>query len=173
MIGLVIWKDVEGFEGLYRVSNEGVLMSLPRWGTKGGIVKRIRTDTGYEKYILCKDGKVYTKRVHRLLAQHFIANPENKPYINHIDGNPLNNTLDNLEWVTPKENSQHAVRTGLINAKGENHPQAKLTDQEVLEIRDLYKNKIYKQREIGAMYGVSHTHVCAIVLNNKRKAVKS
>ena len=166
---MVIWKDVKGFEGLYKVSNEGVLFSTPRQHTKGGVVKRIRTYQGYEKYNLYKDGKMYLKRVHRLFAEHFIPNPENKPYINHIDGNPLNNTLDNLEWVTQKENVQHAIRTGLMNVNGENNPSAKLTDQEVLEIRDLYKHKVYNQREIGEIYGVYQQHVSAIVLNKRRK----
>ena len=169
---MVIWKDVEGFEGLYQVSSEGVLISLPRCGTKGGVMKRRKTNRGYEIYTICKNNKPYHKSVHRLFAQHFIPNPENKPYINHIDGNPLNNTLDNLEWVTQSENVLHALEMGLAYTVGENNPQAKLTDKEVLEIRDLYKHKIYTQREIGGMYGVSHTHVSAIVLNQTRKVVE-
>ena len=169
---MAIWKDVEGFEGLYRVSNEGVLMSTPRFGTYGGVMKPYKLNSGYEVYRLYKDGKIHRELTHRLLAKNFIPNPENKPYINHIDGNPMNNSLDNLEWVTQKENIQHAVRTGLMKS-GEKHHNVKLTDKEILEIRDLYRHKLYNQREIGEIYGVSRSHVSAIVLNNKRKVVKS
>lgn len=170
---MVIWKDVEGFEGLYRVSNEGVLMSTPRRCTKGGVVKRNKMKNGYEKYILCKDGKVHTVRAHRLFAQHFIPNPDSKPFVNHIDGNKSNNSVENLEWVTRQENVEHAVRTGLFNVKGEKHPMVKLTDTEVLEIRDLYKHKIYNQREIGEIYGVSKTNISFIVRNKTRKVVEN
>ena len=170
MIKLVIWKDVEGFEGLYKVSNEGVLISTPRQGAKGGVKKRLKTNRGYEKYSLYKDGKMYYTSVHRLFAKHFIPNPDNKPYINHIDGNPLNNTLDNLEWVTQKENIQHAIRTGLMNVNGENNPRAKLTDQEVLEIRDLFKHRVFKQWEIGEIYGAPRPTIASITQNRNRKA---
>ena len=169
---MVIWKDVEGFEGLYRVSNEGVLVSTPRFGTYGGVMKPYKLNSGYEMYRLYKDGKTYCELAHRLLAKHFIPNLENKPCVNHIDGNRVNNSLENLEWVTQKENIQHAIRTGLMNNRGESHPNVKLTDQEVLEIRDLYINKIYNQRELGETYGVSRSHVSAIVLNNKRKVAE-
>lgn len=165
---LVIWKDVEGFEGLYKVSSEGVLVSLPRCGTKGGVIKRFKTNRGYEIYTISKNGKPYHKSVHRLFAQHFIPNPKNKLYVNHIDGNPLNNTLDNLEWVTQSENVLHAIKTGLFNSVGENNSQAKLTDQEVLEIRDLYKHKIYNQRELGEIYGVFQTNISSIVRHQTR-----
>ena len=170
---MVIWKDVEGFEGLYKVSNEGVLMSLPRSGTKGGVMKRRKTNRGYEIYTICKNNKPYHKSVHRLFAEHFIANPENKPYINHIDGNPLNNTLDNLEWVTQSENVLHALEMGLAYTVGENNPQAKLTDKEVLEIRDLYKYKIYNQRELGEIYEAAQTTISSIVRNQTRKVVEN
>lgn len=172
-IELVIWKDVEGFEGLYRVSSEGVLITTPRQGTKGGVVKRGRHGNGYERYSLYKDGKVYYKYAHRLFAKHFIPNPDNKPCVNHIDGNRVNNSLENLEWATPKENTQHAVRTGLFNNKGENNYLSKLTDQDVLEIRDLYKHKIYNQRELGETYGVSRPHISYIVRNKSRKVVEN
>lgn len=170
---MVIWKDVEGFEGLYKVSSEGVLVGTPRQGTKGGVVKRYKMKNGYEEYHLYKDDKLHHEYAHRLLARYFIPNPENKPHVNHIDGDPTNNSLDNLEWVTHLENVQHAVRTGLFNHKGENHPGVKLTDQEVLEIRDLYKHRVFKQREIGELYGVARTTISSIVQNRIRKVGNS
>lgn len=70
---------------------------------------------GYMIVTLCKEGVKKNKRVHRLLCEAFLPNPDNKAQINHIDGNKLNNSLNNLEWNTPKENAQHAVRTGLCD----------------------------------------------------------
>ena len=90
-----------------------------------------------------------------------------------IDGNRVNNSLENLEWVTYKENSQHAVRTGLMNMSGENNPQSRLTDKEVLEIRDLYKHKIYNQRELSDLYGTTSATANRIVLNKTRKVVEN
>ena len=167
---MAIWKDVKGFEGLYKVSNEGVLVGTPRKGTKGGIVKQYKMNHGYMEYHLYKNNELTRICVHRLLATHFIPNPDNKPCVNHIDGNRANNSLENLEWVTYKENSEHAVRTGLFNHRGENHSGAKLTDQEVREIRDLHKHKIYKQVDIATLYGTSNATVSRIVLNRFRKA---
>ena len=169
VIELVIWKDVEGFEGLYKVSNEGVVISTPRNGAKGKVMKQYDMKRGYRQYDLRKNGKRHHAYVHRLIAIHFIANPENKPFVNHIDGNKLNNNIENLEWVTSKENMQHAAKIGLIKS-GENHPDAKLTDQEVREIRDLYKHKIYLQWELSEIYGVNRSTMNWIVHNKHRKA---
>ena len=167
---MVIWRDVEGFEGLYRVSNEGVLISTPQLGVKGRVKKRSKMSNGYEKYYLYKNGKETQMSVHRLLAKHFIPNPENKPCVNHIDGNPMNNSLENLEWVTYKENAQHAIRTGLVTNIGENHTKATLTDQDVREIRDLNRHKVYNHREIGELYGVPRGTITTIVSYRNRKA---
>ncbi|MFW5411600.1 HNH endonuclease [Aerococcus urinaeequi] len=167
---MVIWKDVEGFEGLYKVSSEGVLIGTSRRGTKGGVVKQHKMKHEYMEYHLYKNCKRYHEYAHRLIAKHFIPNPDNKPFINHIDGNRANNSIKNLEWVTNEENVRHAVRTGLFDIKGENHPNVKLTDQEVSQIRDLYKHKIYNQRELGEIYGIHQTNISYIVLDKTRKA---
>lgn len=71
---------------------------------------------GYLSVVLSLNGRMYSNSIHRLLAQEFISNPENKPCVNHIDGNKLNNSLDNLEWVTYSENILHAYRIGLNEA---------------------------------------------------------
>lgn len=120
-----IWKDIEGYEGLYQVSTYGNIKSLPkvrRNGTgtyiqKEKLLKPSNTSTGYKKVELCKDGKRKSFKVHRLVAIAFIPNPDNKPEVNHIDGNKINNNIDNLEWVTSSENSVHAYETGLNSNK--------------------------------------------------------
>ena len=113
MISTEIWKDIEGYEGLYQVSNKGRIRALnfKRTGECRVLKKYIRH--GYHVVHLYKNGCYKTFRVHRLIAKSFIPNLENKPHINHIDGNRGNNSLDNLEWCTPRENSLHAIRTGL------------------------------------------------------------
>lgn len=104
-----IWKDISGYEGLYRVSNLGKVESL----RNNIILKQSPTKDGYLAVGLC-NGKTKTCRAHRLVAIAFIPNPDNLPEVNHIDGNKTNNSVDNLEWVTPLENTHHAIRTGLI-----------------------------------------------------------
>lgn len=112
------WKPVCGYEGFYEVSNCGRIKSLVAWNGheyyhRKKIMKQSRTTTGYKKVELYKDGKRKSHKVHRLVAIAFIPNPKNKPHINHIDGNTVNNSVDNLEWCTPKENVDHALATGL------------------------------------------------------------
>lgn len=116
-----IWKPVVGFEGLYEVSNLGNVKSIERNGTvKGGkYMSKILDNYGYYMCKLRNKKIVKIPKIHRLVAQAFIPNPENKPQVNHKDGNKLNNCVDNLEWVTPRENILHAVENGLIDVIGD------------------------------------------------------
>lgn len=97
-----IWKDVKGYEGLYQVSNTGQVFSI----RSKKFLKQGHTGwgEGYAFVALCKNGMRKNKNVHRLVAEAFIPNPENKPEVNHIDHNPHNNNANNLEWVTHQEN---------------------------------------------------------------------
>ena len=104
-----IWKDVVGYEGLYQVINLGLVRSLPRNGTKGGIRKLVDIN-GYLRLPISKNNKTYNAGVHRLVAQAFISNPENKPTVNHIDGDKYNNCVYNLEWATDKEQLEHSFK---------------------------------------------------------------
>ena len=104
-----IWKDITGYNGLYKISNKGRVLSL----RKDNILKPIDSH-GYKYVHLCnKYHKRKNKSVHRLVCEAFIDNPNNLPEINHIDGNKANNSVDNLEWCTPAQNSYH--RANILN----------------------------------------------------------
>lgn len=124
------WRDIAGFEGYYEISRNGVIRSKDRFVERGhkcrdkGRIIKINIQKGYYPMVgLSKNGKSHTKLVHRLLAIAFIPNPENKPQVNHKDGNKQNNELSNLEWATEKENIAHSFQTGLqVIPKGKDHP---------------------------------------------------
>lgn len=123
----VIWKDIPGYEGLYQASTDGQIRSLPRTlhyikhysdsdieathSFKGKILKQTFT-SGYLGVLLSVDGKTKDALVHRLVAQTFVPNPENKPQVDHIDGDRTNNNASNLRWVTCKENHANALESG-------------------------------------------------------------
>lgn len=110
-----IWKDIIGYEGRFTISNYGIIYSIPRPSTKGGI-RIIHLDKGYKYVNLRKDGKSgRNKFIHRLVAIHFLHNYENKKQVNHIDGNKLNNKSDNLEWCTAQENINHYISNSSKN----------------------------------------------------------
>lgn len=123
----IIWKDVPGYEGQYQVSSCGKVKSLDRTVTRtDGRVRRLRgkilqdksiSYKGYRKTILFSENKQKVVETHRLVALAFIEKPEGKSQVNHKDGNKLNNDVSNLEWVTPLENTRHAIQMGLIPKK--------------------------------------------------------
>lgn len=123
-----IWKDINDYEGYYQISNQGSVRSVDRFDgvhdRKGTVIKQNLKQNGYLQVGLRKHNGRKWFGVHRLVAIHFIENPGNKPQVNHIDGNKRNNTVENLEWVSEKENQNHASVTGLRSnmPKGENHP---------------------------------------------------
>lgn len=161
-----IWKDVKGYEGLYQVSNLGRFKSLERVlirNRKGNsklpikekILKPYYCKKGYLRIGFRKDKKLITFSTHRIIAQHFIDNPENKPQINHINGIKDDNRIENLEWCTPSENLKHSY--DILNRKpmrGSMSGVSKLTDLEVLEIKNLFNKKILL-KDIALKYKVS------------------
>lgn len=115
-----VWKDINGFEGSYQISNFGNIKSLKHRGVIRDKILIPSLVRGYLYISLClKNGGRKTYKVHRLVAESFIPNSENKPQVNHKDGNKLNNRLDNLEWATSRENNNHALKNGLrVHKKG-------------------------------------------------------
>lgn len=121
------WKEIKGYEGKYIISNYGEIISLPRYKKNNSklqyvepkeIYRNINKKNGYVYVQLWNNAKYKNIRLHRLVAQTFIPNLENKPQINHIDGNKQNNRADNLEWCTQSENSKHAYKIGLAKPRG-------------------------------------------------------
>ncbi|QIW89796.1 HNH endonuclease [Bacillus phage Izhevsk] len=113
-----VWIGITGFKSLYEVSNLGRVRSLDRIGSNGrlykGQIKKLNDNgKGYFQVNLKVNGKQTNKYVHRLVAEAFIPNTENKPEVNHKDGNKGNNNIDNLEWSTRIENVEHQFSNGL------------------------------------------------------------
>lgn len=112
-----IWLPIAGYENLYEVSNLGRVRSLTReivtsnkkgYWLKGKLIKPFAKENLYQHVCLCKAGKPKSIYLHRIVAKAFLPNPDNKPQVNHINGNPQDNRVENLEWVTVSENHRHA-----------------------------------------------------------------
>lgn len=102
--------DIKGFEGKYQISNKGRVLSLHyHKGNKAKALVPRFGKNGYGYVMLSKNNHVTCKKIHRLVCEHFIPNPQNKPYVNHKDGDKRNNDISNLEWVSPQENAHHAA----------------------------------------------------------------
>jgi hypothetical protein len=142
------WQDINGWQGLYAVSNLGRVKSYDRemaahlTGTAyihKGRVLTLKKTGNYLGVSLFHDGAGRRFYIHRLVAQAFICNPSNLPEVNHKDGNTFNNYASNLEWVTRSENAQHAWETGLMKSPkppcGELQHASKLTENDVKQIR--------------------------------------
>lgn len=136
-----VWKDIPGYEDYYEVSNTGAVRR------KAFIMKCRLTKDGYPAITLCGGGKQINKTIHRLVAEAFVENPDNKTQVNHKDGVKSNASSDNLEWVTPSENVIHALQLGLKDKNwqdGEKNMQSKLTKKRSLR----YKRKVQKYENI-------------------------
>lgn len=143
-----IWKDIPGYEGLYQVSNMGRVKSLNF--NRSGLPRILKTKNrqGYPRVILWKSGKRHEVCVHRLVAQAFIPNPENKPFVNHKDGNRRNNHVDNLEWCTAQENAIHSV-----TVLGNNPNKWSSTPVMCAETGEVWPTQVAAAESLGASQG--------------------
>jgi hypothetical protein len=165
---------------IYLFSSDGSIYSL-RYKKK---MKPAKDKKGYLRTMLTdKYGDSKTVKVHRLIAEAFIFNPENKPQVNHINGIKSDNRVENLEWVTAKENTKHAIEKGLfvfqtpeksVNKtikKGSLNGQSKLTELQVIEIRDKFIPRKYTRKMLSKEYGVAEATIKDIVLRKSWKHV--
>ncbi len=172
------WMQIKGWEIKYSISTFGNVRSLERSFTGinklgfkytmtrgGGNLKPFKNRFGYLLVTFIGDWKTFKNKkytVHRLVAEAFIPNPENKEHVNHKDGNKLNNHVDNLEWATPKENSKHSVKNGLTSCIGATHYMTIFKPDDIILIR----NSNDKDKILAEKYGVHHSTINKI---RKRK----
>lgn len=160
-----IWKDIVGYEGFYQVSNQGRVKSLSRLVDnhsgfkkvlKEKILKPTISKTGYFVLSFKKENKKKTFKLHRLVAFAFIPLIEGKNYVNHINGIKLDNSIENLEWCTIKENNNHAVINNLRNDIGIDNLNSKLKKEDVLFIRE----SELKSKELALIFDIHESTVC-------------
>lgn len=130
-----IYKDIIGYEGKYKISNLGNVLSYPKVRCrKEKVLKPMIMKNGYLTVDLCKDKTINRFLIHRLVADAFIENAESKYSVNHKNGIKSDNCISNLEWSTRSENQKHAILIGLRTAKGMKNSQSKLKDNEVISV---------------------------------------
>lgn len=174
-----VWKEIEGFNGFYEVSNKGGIRSK---GNKSGRVdgkwherSLSANKDGYLKVRLVCQGKDITQRVHTLVAKAFIPNPNNYDTVNHIDGNKENNCAENLEWMNRKDQLLHAYKLGLkAPMQGKNNANSKLSDDDVKYIREHYvrNSKEYGTVALSKKFGVSNRVIGLVTRGLSYKNVK-
>lgn len=151
-----IWKDVKGFEGLYRVSNKGNVFIVK----KGRNQKLLLVKKGYLLCDLYKSGVKKRISVHRLVATHFLDKQLDKNQVNHKNGIKTDNRVENLEWMTNSENMRHAINLGLKKVlKGDELP-SKLTEEQARTIK--YELGHLTQKNISYLYKISRVTVSDI-----------
>ncbi len=165
----ILWKDVKGFEGLYEISSKGEIYSY--YSDK--ILKLNEQNKGYLGIDLWKNKQRYRKRVHRLVAEAFIPNPDKKPEVNHKDCNPKNNNIDNLEWVTTSENQLYSSKLGrksyLQEVNGENSKLHKIVEQIDLH-NDNIINIYYGTNEAHRQTNISQGNIAACCRGERKQA---
>ena len=164
-----IWKNITLYKNMfadkYLVSNLGRVKSLHK---SEKILKPSRIKNKYLNINLCKKGLQKTAKIHVLVAHEFLGPRPEGLEINHIDGNKLNNNVNNLEYCTRSENHKHAYDLGIKPipyVPGEKCGTSKLTKKQVDKIRNLYKTKKITQQELGVEFGVSQMLISYIVRN--------
>lgn len=170
-----VWKSIVGNREIYAISNFGNIKTLDREGARGHFVKGHsltvhKNSSGYYRVNLNIYGNSQSFLVHRLVALYFVDNPYNYEFVNHKDGNKLNNRSDNLEWCSRSENELHAWRIGLKNkntvgTKGEKHGMHKLSQKDVDYIRSVHKpyDKKFGTKPLALQFNVTPQTITNIV----------
>ena len=162
----VVFKPViiDGITTDYDISNYDAILINRKTNS---IIKYFSDKDGYLRARISVNGHPYIRGAHRLVAQAFIPNPENKSEINHIDGNKTNNDVTNLEWATRKENAHHAIRIGLYNPQGENNTNSIYTEAQIREACKLMEDPKNKPRDISRMTKISRATLYQIRKGNE------
>ena len=161
----IIWKDIPGYEGLYKVSNTGKIFSVATNRELSVIQKK----DGYTCISLCdKDHNKKQYRIHQLVAKAFIPNPNNLPMINHKNEIKNDNRVENLEWVTPKQNSSYGSRPERVSEKLKGVPKSKEAIKKRLATMKEKLSKMTKE-ERQAMFGREITDKQKEILSNAHK----
>lgn len=154
-----IWRDVVGYEGMYLISNHGRVQSLKRKGRLESRILRGDPDaSGYLQLYLYRKQQRERVKIHKLVARAFIGERPERHVINHINGIKTDNRPENLEYCTSKENIQHAWKIGLMKSGLRGH---KLTTEQIIEIRKLYKNGV-SAKKLGEIFKVSRGMISSI-----------
>ena len=167
-----IWKDIEGFEGYYMISNTGKVKSLGNGksnNSKKRILKEGKDGRGYLYVILCKDGKVKMHKIHRLVAQAFCENPMGYKEVNHIDENKENNCAENLEWCSRSYNTNYGTRNQRVGEKLKGRKNSEEHNKKIAESKKKPVYSINKKSglitywesatDAGRVLGINSSHI--------------
>ena len=152
---------IKGHRTDYSITRAGDVISYKYYNTdKPRILQHMMGTNGYHMVNLLIDSKEKTYHVHRLVAETFVPNPDLKSEVNHIDGNKDNNTDQNLEWVTSKENIDHAYKMGLAKGRpGTRHHNASITEEDAAKICEMLQSGKYCIRSVADIMGTTYTVV--------------
>ena len=170
-----IWKPIEGFEGRYEVSSLGRFKALSRSiaykdGRKGKLdEKMIKGSLGNHGYYSITFDSTIKKLAHRVVAETFLGKQEYRVTVNHKDGIKTNNSVENLEWATYKENNDHARNTGLCNQHGNNTNLTKFSEQLVAALKKVNDKYHPTASDLAEMFDMSKSHVYEILRGTSRK----
>lgn len=165
-----VWKAIEGTSGMFEVSNTGRVRSLLRPNMT--MLKMQYDSKGYQRVRVTLNRRKITFKVHREVARAFIPNPYNKPQVNHIDGNKDNNAVDNLEWVTNKENIRHAIDTGLFDSVIAGAQRSNESRERAIDAIDPCTGKRFEFKSISEAEKHFNSRHISDVLKGKRKHVQ-
>lgn len=161
-----MWKDIPGWEGLYMCNERGEILSVGRNGNgyKDHMMNLVHDSDGYLMFKARNGKRVTMLKAHRCVALCFLPNPENKPTVNHIDGDKTNNNVSNLEWATYKEQAVHAIENKLWTHAGSNK-------KAVAQIKDGEVVAVYESLSAaGQALGISWTNISQVIRGLRRKA---